>query len=334
MKAAIRKGILGYTISFSDNFATPAFKPETKNKNDVFVKLNAAAINPVDYKMPRAALGPVLGMDFCGIVEKLGEDASTKFQVGDVVYGIGKGSVAEYCVAESDKIAIAPPYLNSAECAVLPIAYMSALQCLRRGGIIDEECSEQDGKTVLVIGASGGCGIAGLQICKAVGVTRVVAICSGKNEQLAKDMGATEVVDYTKGSELELFFKENAGKFDCVYDAATGSGGGEDYWDKSLALLKRDDDDSKLVGHFTALNGSKSKWLRNILGKEKPNESLIMMNANTADLELVVLLLRKNGARPLTNVMPFDEKGVEDAFKLLKSRRAKGKIVFDIAQNL
>jgi len=89
MKAAIRKGILGYTISFSDNFATPAFKPETKNKNGVFVKLNAAAINPVDYKMPRAALGPVLGMDFCGIVEKLGEDASTKFQVADYLNELG-----------------------------------------------------------------------------------------------------------------------------------------------------------------------------------------------------------------------------------------------------
>lgn len=330
MRAAIRKGILGYTISFSNDFATPAFKPETDSKNDVLVKISAAAINPIDYKMPRAVSGHVLGMDFCGTIEQLGKDASTKFQVGDVVYGIGMGSVADYCIAKSGKIAKAPAGWKPTECAVLPIAYMSALQCLRRGGIIDDEGSKQDGKSVLVIGASGGCGIAGLQLCKAVGVSRVVAICSSRNEQLVRDMGATEMIDYTKGSELESFFEANAGKFDCVYDAATSSGGGEDYWDKSIALLKRDSD-TKLLGHFTALNGSGSKWSRFFLGQEKNNESLILMDPNTADLEQVVSLLNRTGARPLTNVIPFDKKGVEEAFKLLKSRRAKGKIVFDIA---
>jgi len=71
MRAAIRRGVLGYTVSFSNNQVMPAFDPETKNINDVFVKVNAAAINPIDYKMPRAVLGPVYGHDFCGTIEKL-----------------------------------------------------------------------------------------------------------------------------------------------------------------------------------------------------------------------------------------------------------------------
>jgi len=308
----------------------PAFDPERKNINDVFVKVNAATINPIDYKMPRAVLGPVYGHDFCGTIEKIGKDTAGEFQVGDVVFGIGTGSVAEYAVANSGKIAKASSTWKHSEYAALPIAYMSTLQCLRKGGIIDKEGSNQDGKSVLVIGASGGCGIAGLQLCKAVGVSRIVAICSGKNSQLVRSMGANEVIDYTKESELASFFAENAGKFDCVLDAATHSGGGEDYWDTSVALLKRDEN-NKLLGHFTALNGPATKWTRALSGYEKPNESIIMMDSNTADLEQVLSLLDRTGARPLMNTMPFDETGVVEAFKLLKSRRVKGKIVFEIA---
>jgi NADPH:quinone reductase-like Zn-dependent oxidoreductase len=331
MRAAIRKGILGYTVSFSNNQAIPAFEPETKNINDVFVKVNAAAINPVDYKLPRAASGPVYGNDFCGTIEQIGKETSGEFQVGDVVFGIGTGSVAEYAVANSGKIAKAPSTWKYSEYAALPIAYMSSLQCLRKGGIIDKEGSKQDGKSVLVIGASGGCGIAGLQLCQAVGVSRIVAICSGKNSQLVRNMGANEVIDYTKESELASFFAENAGKFDCVLDAATNSGGGEDYWKTSMALLKRDLM-KKLIGHYTALNGPATKWVRALSGYQTPNESIIMMNSNTSDLEQVVSLLDRTGARPLLNSMPFDEKGVLEAFKLLKSRRVKGKIVFEMAK--
>jgi NADPH:quinone reductase-like Zn-dependent oxidoreductase len=146
-------------------------------------------------------------------------------------------------------------------------------------------------------------------------------------------MGATEIVDYTDANQLETFFRENAGKFDFVFDAATNSGGGEDYWDKSISLLKRRDDNDKnsIVGKFAALNGPASKWTRSLLGFEKSHESLFFMKSNTADLEQIVSLLNRTKSRPLTNVMTFDEKGLEEAFKLLKSRRTKGKIVFDVS---
>mmetsp|Transcript_9824 Transcript_9824/g.14464 ORF Transcript_9824/g.14464 Transcript_9824/m.14464 type:complete len:361 (-) Transcript_9824:482-1564(-) len=359
MKAAVRKGLLGTCLSFVQDYTKPAFYPE-KQKNDVLVKVHAAAINPVDYKLPGFVAGKVVGLDFCGTVEAVGSNVekqqqhySDTIRVGDLVYGqANQGSLAEYTTAPAKSIAKykkkAPAATDddnnnnnwkATELASLPVAYQSALQCLKKGNIIvgnnnnkEEEESQSsnnttnNNKSVLVIGASGGCGMAGLQLCKSTpSVSRVVAICSGNNAQLVKDTGATEVVDYTNEKELTAFFQENVGKFDCVFDAATNSGGGEDYWKKSLPLLKDGND-----GQYTSLNGSASKWTRAFWGKQKPRETLIICDQNTADLELIVEMLDKSGDRPLTQIMPFTEEGFEEAFQLLKSRRARGKIVLQI----
>mmetsp|Transcript_8305 Transcript_8305/g.15649 ORF Transcript_8305/g.15649 Transcript_8305/m.15649 type:complete len:338 (-) Transcript_8305:36-1049(-) len=337
MKAAIRKGLLGYNLAFSKDFSQPTFSAGGQHKNDVLVKVNAAAINPVDYKVPRALLGPVIGLDFCGIITEVGNNVGDSLKVGDAVFGTTQGSLAEYTIAQSSTIAKVPSDWTLIECAALPVAYQSALQALQRGNIVDKEGSSSDNqqkeKSVLVIGASGGCGIAGIQLCKAINVSRIAAICSKKNEQLVKDMGATEVVDYSDSNQLESFFHDNSGKFDFVFDAATNSGGGEDYWDKSISLLVRDEKNA-IVGKFAALNGPASKWTRSILGFEKPYESLFFMKSNSQDLEQIVSLLNRTKARPLTNVMTFDEQGLAEAFKLLKSRRTKGKIVFDVSSSI
>lgn len=336
MRAAIRNGFIGSTCALASNHAAPEFLKETTNKDDVYVKVNSSAINPIDYKAPRMMLGSVFGQDFCGIVTEVGSNCRDKFQIGDQVFGNAKGTTAEYTVAAFKKIAKAPSDWKPSDCAALPTAYQSALQCLRRGNIIgvaeDEDSWMKNAgeKSVLVIGASGGCGVAGLQLCRAAGVSRVVAICSKKNESFVKEIGGdnVEVLDYSNQDEFESFFFENTGKFDCVYDAATNSGGGEDYWNKSIDLLKRNENGA-VIGVYTALNGSASKWIRQLaIGKQKTkNENLIMMDSNTGDLNLVISLLNRIEARPFTLIMPFTEEGVVEAYNLLKSRRAKGKIV-------
>jgi len=340
MKAAIRTGIMGYTLTFSTNHSAPS-KP-LNEKDSVLVKVHSGSINPIDYKMPRSFLGPVVGLDFCGTVTEVDSDCDTDFQVGDVVFGICKqGALAEYTVAKSNEIAKVPKGWKATDCAALPTAYMSALQCLRKGKILPDHHGDDDNKdndaiiidkSVLIIGASGGCGLAGLQLCVSLGVSRIVAICSDKNRALVREHGATEVVDYANASELESFFTENQGKFDCVYDAATQSGGGEDYWKKSLGLLRRDDkNEKKIVGEYTALNGSPTKWIRAMCGKQKDHETIIMKESNASDLETVARLMDRIGAKPLTKVVAFDEEGLKEAFDLLKSRRTRGKIVFDVS---
>ena len=346
MKAAVRTGIMGYTLTFSTNHSAPS-KP-LNEKDSVLVKVHSGSINPIDYKMPRSFLGPVVGLDFCGTVIEVdpakncngGDD---KFEVGDVVFGICKqGALAEYTVAKSNEIAKAPKGWKATDCAALPTAYTSALQCLRKGRILPDhydngnDKNDNDNtdaiiidKSVLIIGASGGCGLAGLQLCVSLGVSRIVAICSDKNRALVREHGATEVVNYANASELESFFADNQGKFDCVYDAATQSGGGEDYWKKSIGLLRRDE--KTIVGEYTALSGSPTKWIRAMCGKQKEHETIIMKESNSSDLETVARLMDRIGAKPLTKVVAFDEEGLKEAFDLLKSRRTRGKIVFDVS---
>lgn len=326
MKAIIREGVLGYMFTFKHDYP----KPDLNSKNDqdkLLVKINSAAINPVDYKVPRAMLGPVVGMDFCGTVEEVGELVDPeKFKVGDIVFGGCMGSLSEFSLA-STNIAKAPKdkQWKSSDLAALNIAYLSALQCLKKGIIVNNEGNGGLNKSVLIIGASGGCGIAGLQLSKASGTSRIVAICSSKNSELVKKNGATEVLDYANQVAVDSFFQENVGQFDCILDAATGSGMGEDYWDMSVPLLKKD------VGEYVSLNGSKSKWIRVFLNKQKKRETLLLMKPNPDDLELVVKMLDASGVRPLTNVYSFSHQGLVDAFDQLKSRRTKGKIVFDIS---
>lgn len=329
MKAAVRTGVLGTTLTFTDQ----AKRPKLNSKRaDVLIKVHAASINPVDYKVPGFIIGKMIGMDFCGTVEQIGSDtSSSNIQVGDLVYGhASQGSLAEYTIAPIQSIAKAPSDVKKSweatELATLNVAYQSALQCLKQGNIIIEPSGKDDKseKSVLVIGASGGCGIAALQLCKSR-AKKIVAICSGKNSQLVKDMGATDVVDYTNEEELSAFFRDNVGKFDCVVDAATNSGGGEDYWKRSLPLLKN------TGGQYTSLNGSATKWLRAFSGTQKPNETLIMCKQNTADLELIVQMLEATGDRPhISKTVQFSKQGMEEAFELLKSRRTRGKIVFQI----
>jgi len=316
MKAAIRKSIFGGVTLFSKTQPEPNFSP-SKNSNEVLVNVKSAAINPVDYKLPRFVIGPVFGLDFSGIVEEIGDNV-TNFKVGDAVYGHAHGSLAEKAVSSANKIAKKTDDLTFSEAAALPVAYVTALQGLRLGKVTE-------GSSVLIIGASGGCGIAAIQLAKAMGAKRIIAICSGKNSQLVKETGATEVVDYTNESELQSFFATNKEIIQCVYDAATGSGHGEKYTNASMSLLLKD------VGEYVQLNGSAKVWTKGVVLKNLPkHQHLILTDMNTADLEEVSLLLKKINAKPLMNIMPFTEEGLEEGFDLLKSRRAKGKIVFDI----
>jgi len=332
MKAAIRTGLLGYTFSLVDNYVKPLFKPSSTHRNQVYIKVKSAGINPVDYKLPRLAGGKVIGIDFCGTIEQIGDDVdSNEYKIGDDVFGsCSSGSLAEYCIADSNRIAKVPSSSTdwtSSECAALPVAYVSALQSLRTGKIVSEE--DNSNKSVLIIGASGGCGIAGIQLCRAMGVGRIVGICSSNNIDFVKEAGGGETIEvicYNKEDEFKTFFDENVGKFDCVYDAATNSGGGEDYWNKSQKLLKF----GESHGDYVSLNGPASKWFRAFAKKQKPHQSLIMANTNTADFKLILSLMNKANSKPIINAIPLSEEGLATGFRMLKSRRTKGKIVFNM----
>jgi len=345
MKAAIRTGWTGYALSFTSNHPEPI--PTKLKPNQILIHVKSAAINPVDYKLPRMVLGSVFGLDFAGTIEAIGNMDSNNgsnidsFKIGDAVFGRCKGSLAEKTITEMDEVYKKPSFLSFEEAAALATAYMTGIQGLSSGGIDMSPLSANEetkpNKSVLVIGASGGCGIAALQLLKGMNekrngsISRIVGICSHKNSDFVLKNGATEVVDYTNQLQLNIFFIENKGKFDCVYDCSTGSGGKTDaYYKMSQTLLKVGLGPEPIMGQYVALNGSPSLWTKALIGRTPKNQTMVMTKKSQSDLHAICELLEAANMKPSIDVKSFTKEGVEEGFKLLKSRRAKGKIVFSV----
>lgn len=286
--------------------------------------MKSAGINPVDYKLPRAVGGKVVGIDVSGVVEQVGADVN-EFKVGDDVFGRAMtGSLAEHTLVGMDEVAKKPEWLSFDEGAAIGVAYLTGIQALHVGNV-------KEGSSALIIGASGGCGLAGVQLAIAMGASRVVGICSGKNFEFVQGMSGIkkiedlELVDYTDDAAMNEFKEKNAGKFDCIYDTATGSGKGEDYVSTMTTLLK------EKTGEYVQINGSASTWTRLFMGKKQPQRTILLTDRKgKTNLEEIASLLKSTGAKPHLDVKSFDEKGVADGFEQLKGRRTKGKIVFNM----
>jgi NADPH:quinone reductase-like Zn-dependent oxidoreductase len=176
-------------------------KPVPKD-NQVLVKVQAASINTLDLAMRGPFLAriitggllkpkdPRLGADIAGRVEAVGTNV-TQFQPGDEVFGVVAGGFAEYACAAENQVALKPANLSFEEAAAIPVAALTALQGLRDKGHI------QKGQKVLIHGASGGVGTFAVQIAKAFGA-EVTAVCSTRNVDMARSIGADQVIDYTQ----------------------------------------------------------------------------------------------------------------------------------------
>lgn len=140
----------------------------------------------------RAPKDPSLGLDLAGVVEAMGADV-TDFAPGDAVFGIGRGSFAEYAAAPAAKLALMPEQMTFEQAAAVPVSGITAMQALRDKGHV------QAGQRVLIIGASGGVGTFAVQIAKALGA-QVTGVCSPGKVDLVRSLGADHVLDYTRSS--------------------------------------------------------------------------------------------------------------------------------------
>ena len=323
-------------LSFKNDYPIPSI-----GSHNVLVRIKAAAINPVDYKLPSIILGTVVASDFSGVIESVGVNV-TKFAVGDEVYGKTNGSLADFCVAEVNDISLKPKNLSHSEAAAIPLTYLTSLQGLRDLGKL-----KKSGR-VLIIGASGGCGIAALQLSRSMGASDIVAVCSGKNSELVRSHGATEVIDYQQHDLLRYFQPgssdsiDDSLKFDVIYDAATGSGAGEDYKSKSMKLLRNEEEDRE-GGQYVAINGGPEIWIRQFIIGHKKQQNLVVykFGNDSRDLEYLSKLAedgweeetgnRKHLAPVVGTLLPLTPENVKNGFQILKSRRSIGKIVFDLA---
>ena len=158
----------------------------------------------------RTPRNPVLGGDLAGTVVAVGP-AVTRFAVGDEVFGFGAGTFAEHAVAEEDKLAPKPAHLSFPEAAVVPVSAATALQALDIARVQPEQ-------RVLVTGAAGGVGSHAVQLAKASGA-EVTAVVSTAKRDMARDLGADHVVDYTASD-----FAEQGHTYDVILDIAGNPG--------------------------------------------------------------------------------------------------------------
>lgn len=189
---------------------TDVEKPLPKD-HEVLIKVRAASINPLDWhfvrgqpRIFRLAVGlrrpkvTRLGVDLAGQVEAVGSNV-TQFKPADEVFGCARGAIAEYVCAMEEKLALKPANLSFEEAASVPVAALSALQGLRDKGRIQrgQNVLPKVLPKVLIEGASGGVGTFAVQIAKSFGA-EVTAVCSTRNVDQARSIGATHVIDYTR----------------------------------------------------------------------------------------------------------------------------------------
>ncbi|HEY5881006.1 MAG TPA: NAD(P)-dependent alcohol dehydrogenase [Nakamurella sp.] len=214
------------TAIVQDHFGPPdtlrlvdADKPEI-GSGEVLLKVHAAAVNPYDWHMVRGdpqiarlmggvgVIRPktrIAGVDVAGRVAEVGADVPD-LRPGDEVFGFARGAFAEYATADAALVAPKPPGLSFEQAAAMPMAAVTALHAIRDRGRV------QPGQRVLVNGAAGGVGTFAVQIAAALGA-EVTGVCSARNADLVRSIGAAHIVDYASED-----FADPPARFDVILD--------------------------------------------------------------------------------------------------------------------
>ena len=300
----------------------------TPKKDEVLVRVVAAGLDrgvwhlvaglPYPIRMAgygvRAPKNPVPGMDVAGVVEDIGEDV-TGFRPGDEVFGVGKGSFAEYAVALEKKLSIKPANLDHVQAAVVSISGMTAIQAVRDQGKVTP------GQKVLIIGASGGVGSYAVQIAKSFGAD-VTAVCSTGKVDLVRSLGADRVIDYTSED-----FAESGDRYDVILDI-----GGNSSLSRLRSVLTREGT-LVIVGGETGgrwlggLDRQIRAMLISLFAKQKLGTFISAEKAE--DLRALKDLIEAGEVTPVVDrTFPLSE--APDAIRYLEAGKAKGKVAITI----
>ena len=302
-------------------------KPAPK-ENEVLVKIQAASINSRDWRMLRAdpfvirfMVGglfspkyPILGVDMAGRVEAVGSQV-TQYQPGDEVFGCvglqSGGAFAEYTCATVEEIVLKPANLSFEQAASAPLAALTALQALRDKGNI------QSGQKVLIQGASGGVGTFAVQIANAMGA-EVTGVCSTRNLDMVRALGANAVIDYTKED-----FTQNGQRYDLIV-AANGYHPIGDY----LRALTPE-------GTYVVAGGAMVQLLQAALkgkfGSRTSHQKVLVCSLVASHPDLLVLrdLLASGKVVPIIDEC-YPLENTADAFRYYEQSHPRGKVVITI----
>lgn len=283
--------------------------------DEVLVRIHASAVNPVDYKLRNGSLKMIsgkkfpriLGCDISGIVEQAPK--KSLYRPGDKVFAmlsIKGGGYAEFVAIKDDKLCLIPENISMTEAAAVPLASLTALQAFKKQGGINS------GDKLLINGASGGVGTFAIQIGKADGAS-VTGVCSNKNMEFVKNMGADHVIDYNR----EDFTKLNQ-KYNKILDAVAKSS-----FNRCRKILEKGGSyistiPDKGLLFYRALNFLRSK-----------KAGFVMVKPSGRDLMLIAHYLKSGLLYPhVYKIFPLRD-GAE-AHKLIETERVIGKIVLSV----
>ena len=321
------KAIVYYNYGSPEVLRFQEIERPSVGDNEVLLKVRAASVNPYDWHflrgMPyllRALAGlrkpkdKRLGVDVAGHVEAVGRRVS-EFKPGDAVFGACRGAFAEYACASEAKLAAKADKLTFEQTAAVPIAGLTALQGLRRGGL-----SNQPGQMVLINGAAGGVGTFAVQIAKTFGA-EVTGVCSTGNVEMVRSIGARHVIDYTQED-----FTKSGLRYDLILDCVANH---------SLSAFRRllNTKGSYIMvgaadGGGRWMIGLVARLLRAFVLSRFVSQTLMMVGAKISKEDLIFLqeLIKAGKVTPVID-RHYSLKELPDAIRYLEQGHARGKVV-------
>jgi len=297
--------------------------------DQVLVKVRAVSLNPLDLMVRgpwlirpltgmRKPKDTRVGVDYSGIVEAVGKNV-TQFKPGDEVFGGTRGALAEYvCVLPDRAVTLKPANVTFEQAASVPVAALTALQGLRDKGKI------RAGQKVLVNGASGGVGTFAVQIAKSYG-TEVTAVCSTRNVDMVRSIGAHHVIDYTKDD-----FTKSDQRYDLMFDLV----GNHSFSERRRVLTPNgicvmgglggsgwhDETTGRILGELNAYVGS---WF------VSQKFMTYLANLNRTDLGVMADLMRDGKVTPVID-KTYKLSETAQALSYLETGHARGKVVITV----
>jgi NADPH:quinone reductase-like Zn-dependent oxidoreductase len=288
------------------------------------VRVRAASINPADWY---GVAGPLIvrpstgllrprtdrtGIDFAGTVEAVGKGV-THIRPGDEVFGARSGALAEY-VTVRDAVVPKPANISFEEAAAVPVAAITALQGLRDKGRLEA------GQKVLINGASGGVGTFAVQIAKALGA-EVTGVCSTRNVELVRSLGADHVIDYTQED-----FTRSGQRYDLLLDIA-----GSKSWSACRRVLTPEATLVIVGAHRRRFVGPLGHIVRLRLASLRGSQKAVFFIAKTnrVDMEFLRGLLEAGKVKPVVD-RRYELSETADAFRYLGEGHARGKVVVTV----
>ncbi|HLO60117.1 MAG TPA: NAD(P)-dependent alcohol dehydrogenase [Bacteroidales bacterium] len=290
-------------------------KPELK-EDQLLVKVMANSANPADWHILRGKpffarfvfglfkpKNNLTGADFAGIVSGIGSLVK-EYKIGDRVFGekLSGGAFAEYTAVSYDKCARMPEGTEFKEMAAVPIAGLTALQALITHGKLKK------GESVLVNGSSGGVGHFTVQIAKAYGA-KVIAVCSSKNEEFVRSLGADDVIAYDRED-----IRRHNGNYDLIVDT---------HGNLTFAVFKRMGRRGVITG-FTTMGHMISVSAAKAFSKYDMKQFTAEVNRN--DLETLASLIKERKIKVhIDKIYPFEK--TPEALSYIEAMHTRGKVV-------